>query len=122
MTPSVSSSKCPAKKPLTPATSKKKKANALDGLLNEVSEMNLAFNDFLAPPLVPTDSSVLLTPAHCAKAISLVEQENDLDPNDALEFIDAMCKNKVIVDMYNSFSNAALCRRFIENMVEKWRR
>lgn len=121
MTPVISSSKRPAEKLLAPATSKKTKASALDGLLNEVSGMNLAFRNFLAPPPVPTDPSLLLTPARCAKAISLVEQENDLDPDEALEFIDAMCENKVIVDTYNSFSNAALRRQFIESTVRKRR-
>lgn len=121
-TPATSSLKRSAEKLLAPATSKKTKGNALEGLLSEVSGMNEAFRTFLAPPAVPTDPSLLLTPACRAKAISLVEQENDLDTDDALEFIDAMCENKVIVDTYNSFSNAALRRQFIENTVQKRRR
>ncbi|KAJ3735133.1 hypothetical protein DFJ43DRAFT_1151769 [Lentinula guzmanii] len=101
------------------SSKKAKGSEVLSGLLSEVSGMNKVFRDLLAPPTLPPDPTLLLTPARRAKAISLLEKENDLDTDHAMIFIHALIRDKAIVDTYNSFSNPLMRRAFIDSVLAK---
>lgn len=90
----------------------------LSGLVGEVSGMNRVIRDFLAPP---SDPSLLATPARRAKAVLLVEKESDLDDDDALLFMHAITRDKAIADVYNSFTNPVIRRKYLDSIVTKER-
>lgn len=108
-----------------PCSSKKAKGSeVLGGLLTEVVGMNQVFQEFLAPPpppSVPSDLSLMVTSACCAKAISLLEKEDNLDTDDAMAFIHVLVRDKAIVDTYNSFSNPTMCRAFIDSVLARFK-
>ncbi|KAF9074714.1 hypothetical protein BDP27DRAFT_1359379 [Rhodocollybia butyracea] len=107
----------------TPSTSSSKKvrgAEVLSGLVGEVSGMNQVIRDFLMPP-TPSDPSLLSTPARRAKAVSLVEKESDLDDEDVLHFMHAITRDKAVADIYNSFTNPVIRRKYLDSIVSKER-
>ena len=86
--------------------------------------MNQVFQEFLAPPpppVVSSDLSLMVTPARRAKAISLLEKEDNLDTADAMVFIHVLVRDKAIVDTYNSFSNPTMRWAFIDSVLAKER-